>query len=118
MKDFETALFLFAAVGDEGGLGEIVGALAGLALAVALGLGVYRGGLRLDLGRLFNVLNVILLAFAGYLLWGAVGELGELIGGEAAEMAGPLVAIGYAGTMIWLLLRNGRGGHTEAGAPA
>jgi high-affinity iron transporter len=117
-EGLETALFLFAAVGDEGGAAEIVGALAGLTLAVALGLLVYRGGLRLDLGRLFGVLNVVLLAFAGYLLWGAVGELGELIGGEAAEIAGPLVAIGYAGTMIWLFLRGGHGGRTEAGAPA
>jgi high-affinity iron transporter len=117
-EGLETALFLFAAVGDEGGPAEIVGALAGLAVAAALGLAAYRGGLRLDLGKLFSVLNVILLAFAGYLLWGAVSELGELIGGEAAEVAGPLVAIGYTGTMIWLFLRGGRGGRADAGVTA
>ena len=117
-EGLETALFLFAAVGDQGGSAELVGALAGLAIAFALGLAVYRGGLRLDLGKLFRVLNVLLLAFAGYLVWGAVGELGELVGGETAEIAGPLVAIGYAGTMIWLFLRSGHSGHSEAGAPA
>ncbi len=117
-EGLETALFLFAAAGDKGGLADVVGALAGLAIAGALGLAVYRGGLRLDLGKVFTVLNVALLAFAGYLLWRAVGELGELIGGEAAEIAGPLVAIGYATTMIWVLLRAGRGDHADAGATA
>ena len=117
-EGLETALFLFAAVGVKGGLADVVGALAGLAIAGALGLAVYRGGLRLDLGKVFTVLNVALLAFAGYLLWRAVGELGELIGGEAAEIAGPLVAIGYAAMMIWAFLRAGRGDHADAGATA
>ena len=113
-EGLETALLLFAAVGGGGGITELAGALAGLAIALALGLALYRGGLRLDLRKVFAVLNVALLAFAGYLLWGAVGELGELIGGEAAEIAGPLVAMAYVTTMIWLYLRGGQNGRRSA----
>ena len=101
-EGLETALFLFAAAGEAGGAAEVAG-------AVAIGVGVYRGALRLDLRRVFTVLNVALLAFAGYLVWGAIGEVGELLGGEAAEIAGPLVAAAYLATMILLYRRAGRG---------
>jgi len=108
-EGLETALFLFAAAGEAGGAAEVAGAVLGLAGAVAIGVGVYRGALRLDLRRVFTVLNVALLAFAGYLVWGAIGEVGELLGGEAAEIAGPLVAAAYLATMILLYRRAGRG---------
>jgi high-affinity iron transporter len=107
-EGLETALFLFAAVGEHGGLAEVAGALTGLAVALAIGGAAYRGGLRLDLRKVFTVLNVVLLAFAGYLVWGAVEEVGELVGGDAAEIAGPLVAVAYGATMIWLYLRGGQ----------
>ena len=107
-EGLETALFLIAAASREQGLGELAGALAGLALAAALGYAAFRGGLRLDLRRLFAVLNVVLLGFAAYLVWGAVAELGELVGGEAAEVLGPLAAALYAGAMVWSYRRQSR----------
>lgn len=112
-EGLETALFLFAAVGDEGGATDLVGAVVGLSVAALLGVGVYRGGLRLDLRRVFAVLNVALLAFGAYLLWGAAGELGELAGGEAGEIAGPLVAAAYLAIMTWLYRRSGREGDRQ-----
>lgn len=107
-EGLETALFLFASVGDTGGVAELAGALAGLAIATLIGLAAYRGSLRLDLRRVFAVLNVVLIAFGAYLIWGAVAELGELVGGEAAEIAGPVAAVTYLAAVLVLFRRTGR----------
>ena len=60
---------------------SLIGAPAGLAIAVALGWAVYRGSHRLPLGTFFAVTNVVLVGFGVYLVWMGVGELGEAIGG-------------------------------------
>jgi len=106
-EGFETALFLFAAPG-EGGFAAVLGALAGLAVATALGVAVYRGASRLDLGLFFKITGALLVVFAAYLLFGAVGELGEIFGGEAFEVLGPLVAVVYVAIAGWLYLRPRR----------
>jgi high-affinity iron transporter len=105
-EGLETALFLFAAVGQDGSVAAVVGGVSGLAIAAALGYGVYRGGSRLNLRTFFTVLNVLLLVFGAYLVWRGVEEVGELAGGELGEIAGPIAAIAYAGALLWLLLRR------------
>ena len=64
---------------------SLIGAPAGLAIAVALGWAVYRGSHRLPLGTFFAVTNVVLVGFGVYLVWMGVGELGEAIGGRSSE---------------------------------
>lgn len=105
-EGLETALFLFAAVGDERDAAALVGGLAGLAIAAGLGYAVYRGGSRLNIRTFFTVLNVLLLGFGAYLVWGGLGELGEIAGGELGEVAGPIGAAVYAGGLLWLLFRR------------
>ena len=105
-EGLETALFLFAAVGQNGSAAAVVGGLAGLAIAAVLGYGIYRGGARLNLRTFFTVLNVLLLLFGAYLVWRGVEEIGELTGGELGEVAAPIGALAYAGTLLWLLLRR------------
>jgi high-affinity iron transporter len=105
-EGLETALFLFAAVGDERDAAVVVGGLAGLAIAAALGYAAYRGGSRLNIRTFFSVLNVLLLGFGAYLVWGGLGELGEIAGGELGEIAGPIGALVYAGGLLWLLFRR------------
>lgn len=112
-EGLETALFLFAAVGHDRSPATVVGGFAGLAVAASLGYAVYRGGARLDVRAFFTVLNVLLLAFGAYLVWRGLGELGELTGGDAGELAGPIGAAAYAGAMLWLLFRR-----RTTGAPA
>ncbi len=105
-EGLETALFLFAAVGEQRNPAAVAGGLAGLAVAAGLGYAVYRGGSRLNIRVFFTVLNVLLLVFGAYLVWCGLGELGELAGGEAGELAGPVGAAAYAGIMLWLLFRR------------
>src|SRR5665648_701831 len=113
-EGLETGLFLFAAVGEDRSLAALAGGLAGIAMAAGLGYAVYRGGSRLNVRVFFTVLNVILLGFGTYLVLRGVGELGELAAaGEAGELAG-LAAGLYAGVMIWVLLREGRGARSAA----
>jgi high-affinity iron transporter len=107
-EGLETALFLFVSVGDDGVAPTVVGAVLGLITAVVLGLGLYRGSLRLDLRKFFLVTGLLVIAFAAYLLVGALHELGEAGAGEAFELAGPVVAVVYALGCGWLYVRGSR----------
>jgi high-affinity iron transporter len=68
-EGFETSVFLLAAFQDAsdttaGGAGAILGLLA----AVLIGLGLYRGGVRINLSRFFRVTGLILVFVAAGLL--------------------------------------------------
>jgi high-affinity iron transporter len=72
-EGLETAVFLIAAFdasGNEGAAGT--GAVLGVLVAVALGWGIYRGGLRLNLGRFFRVTGVVLVLVAAGLVVSAL----------------------------------------------
>ena len=114
-EGLETALFLFVSVGDNGVAATVVGGTLGLVCAVALGVGFYRGSLKLDLRRFFLVTGLLVIAFAAYLLVGALHEFGEAGAGEAFEVAGPVVAVLFAGVCGWLYVRGSR---PSAPAPA
>ncbi|HEU4976816.1 MAG TPA: FTR1 family protein [Baekduia sp.] len=107
-EGLETALFIFVSVGDDGVLPTVLGGSLGLAAAVALGVGLYRGSLKLDLRRFFLYTGLLVIAFAAYLLIGGLHELGEAGGGEALEVAGPVVAVLFAGIVGWLYVRGSR----------
>ncbi len=80
-EGLETALFLFSAFkassDTPAGL-TILGALLGLALAVALGILVYRGGIRLNLRTFFRVTGALILVVAASLLVYGTHELLEV----------------------------------------
>jgi high-affinity iron transporter len=68
-EGFETSVFLLAAFQDAtdttaAGAGAVLGLLA----AVAIGLGLYRGGVRINLSRFFRVTGLILVFVAAGLL--------------------------------------------------
>ena len=107
-EGLESALFLFVSVGDNGVLATVVGGALGLAAAVGLGVAFYRGSVRLDLKKFFTVTGLLVIAFAAYLLVGALHEFGEAGGGEALEVAGPIAALLFAGVSAWLYLRSPR----------
>jgi high-affinity iron transporter len=113
-EGMETALFLFASAGDDGLLITVVGGALGLLAAIALGLAVYRGALKLDLRRFFLITGLLVIAFAAYLLAGGLHELGEAGAGEAFEEAGPIVAIIFALVCAWLYVRPPRTRATAA----
>jgi high-affinity iron transporter len=76
-EGIETALFMFGTVEGANALVASVSAVVGLAAAVLLGYGFYKGAARLDLRRFFTVTSVLLLLFAGWLLAQGLHELEE-----------------------------------------
>jgi high-affinity iron transporter len=96
----ETALFLFAAArgtataGDAASV-QIAGALLGLLVAVALGVLLYRGGIRLDLRTFFRVTGLALIVIAAGLLGYGIHELQDagilpVLAGRALDLSGLL----------------------------
>lgn len=74
----ETALFLFAATRTaESPLAFAIGALVGLAIAVIIGIAVFRGTSRLHLRTFFNVTGLLLIVFAAGLVAHGIHEFNE-----------------------------------------
>lgn len=90
-EGFETALFLVGAKSDGAtGWQVVIGGLAGLAVAAILGVGIYRGGAKLDIGRFFWWTGLLLLVFAAGLFAKGVHEYRELFGIEWSLLAVPM----------------------------
>jgi high-affinity iron transporter len=107
-EGFETAVFLLAAFNDAtdpvpAGFGVVLG----LIVAVALGFGIYRGGLRLNLSRFFRATGAVLVLVAAGLVASSLhtaAEAGWVVGGQAQAL--DLSAIIRPGT-IWESLITG-----------
>src|ERR671937_138048 len=82
--------------------------VAGLVTAVVLGVLFYRGALRMNLSRFFLVTSVLIIAFAAFLIFSGIHELGEVVGSEALELAGPLAALVYGAGFATLYVRDAR----------
>ncbi len=77
-EGLETAIFLLAAFQQTADpLVAGLGALIGVLVAVGLGYGIYKGGVRIDMARFFKVTGVVLVFVAGGLLASAVHEFAE-----------------------------------------
>jgi high-affinity iron transporter len=77
-EGFETAVFLLAAFQDASDpTAAGAGALLGLAVAVALGWALYRGGLKLNLARFFRITGAVLVLVAAGLVASALHAAGE-----------------------------------------
>jgi len=107
-EGFETSVFLLAAFNDAtdptaAGLGVVLG----LVVAIALGYGIYRGGVRLNLSRFFRVTGVVLVLVAAGLVASALhtaAEAGWVVGGQAQAL--DLSAVVRPGT-VWESLITG-----------
>jgi high-affinity iron transporter len=68
-EGFETSVFLLAAFQDSTDTTAAgAGAVLGLTAAIAIGLGLYRGGVRINLTRFFRVTGIVLVFVAAGLL--------------------------------------------------
>ena len=68
-EGFETVVFLLAAFHESGDATQAGGgALAGIAVAVLLGYGIYRGGVRLNLSKFFRATGIVLVLVAAGLV--------------------------------------------------
>jgi high-affinity iron transporter len=86
-EGFETAVFLLAtfnAAGDS--TTSWIGAVIGILLAAAIGYGIYKGGVRLNLARFFRITGLVLVVVAAGLVMTAfhtANEAGWLSAGQA-----------------------------------
>src|ERR1700759_48271 len=73
-EGFETSVFLLAAAQTSHGNRwfAVLGGALGIGVAILLGLGLYFGGLKLNLGRFFRVTGVFLVLIAAGLVMGAL----------------------------------------------
>jgi high-affinity iron transporter len=77
-EGLETAIFMLAAFDSAADpLAAGIGAVLGVAVAIALGYAIYRGGVRINLSRFFKVTGFVLVLVAGGLLASAVHEFAE-----------------------------------------
>ena len=74
----ETVIFLIAIAEQSSPMQLGIGALAGLAVALAVSYAMYRVGIRINLGRFFMVMGALLMLVAAGLLADAVGNLQAL----------------------------------------
>ncbi len=119
----ETALFIFAAAKgtavDSGGVGsQVIGATLGLAVAVGIGVLIYRGGLKLNLRSFFRITGLLLIVVAAGLFGFALHELQEagwlpMLAGTAFDVSSALpddsgvggilrAIFGYQANPTWL----------------
>jgi high-affinity iron transporter len=73
-EGFETAVFLLAAVEATRGSGALalVGAVTGIMASIGIGVAIYVGGVRINLGRFFRISGVFLVLIAAGLVMSAL----------------------------------------------
>ena len=76
-EGLESVFFLLAIFQQSQGWASAVGALAGIALSVMLGVGLYKGGVRINLRKFFRYTGVFILLVAAGLLAGSVRRFHE-----------------------------------------
>ena len=105
-EGLETALFLWAGVRAAGDSADaLVGALIGLAVAVLLGVLIYRGALRLNLATLFTWTGVGLIVVAAGVLAHGIGDLQAagvlpLLTSTAFDVSAQIPPEGWLGTLL------------------
>lgn len=96
-EGFETAVFVLAVLQQPGSGGVLpgIGVVLGLAVAVAIGWGIYRGGVKLNLAKFFKGTGVVLVVVAAGLVMTTL---------HTAHEAGWLnVGQGHALDLSWLV---------------
>jgi high-affinity iron transporter len=94
-EGIETVLFLAAVSFRSAELLNFIGGLAGLTLAVLLGVAFFKGSIKINLRKFFDITSAVLLVIAAQLLITGVHELteGGFLPSSPGEMAlvGPIV---------------------------
>ena len=81
-EGFEVVIFISAKL--QGGLVPIIGAIAGLVGAVAIGIALFQFGIRINLKVFFQAMGVFLLLIVAGLVISAIGHLDKAVAAYAA----------------------------------
>ncbi|WP_075181081.1 iron uptake transporter permease EfeU [Pantoea sp. 1.19] len=108
-EGLESVFFLLAAFGQDVGVAPPVGALLGLASAVALGGVIYWGGVRINLAAFFRWTSLVMLFVAAGLAASAIRAFHEAGWwnhgqGIAFDLSGVLTTHSLTGTLLEALL--------------
>lgn len=76
-EGLETVVFLLASFQQNLGFGVPLGAVLGYLAAIAVGVGIYQGGIRINLRKFFKWTGVFIIVVAAGLLAGAVRAFHE-----------------------------------------
>jgi high-affinity iron transporter len=87
-EGLETVVFTLAIIFSTSAAGALSGALIGLACSLGIAFMIYKAGHKLNLGRFFTVIGVLLMVFAAGLLADAIQNMQEL--GWLPVLATPL----------------------------
>ena len=104
-EGLESVFFLIATVQQDVGIGVPIGAVLGLLCAFAFGVGIYRGGVRLNLRQFFRLTGVFIIFVAAGLLSGAVHAFHEAglwnsLQATAFDLSDILPGDGLVGTLL------------------
>ncbi len=104
-EGLESVFFLIATVQQDVGIGVPIGAALGILCAFAFGVGMYRGGIKLNLATFFRWTGVFIIFVAAGLLAGAVRAFHEaglwnLLQQTAFDISGILPGDGLVGTLL------------------
>lgn len=77
-EGIETGLFLSAATFASSGTETLVGGIVGLVIAIGVAVAMYAGGVRLNLGRFFQIAGLLLVVFGAAMLRYSVHEFEEV----------------------------------------
>ena len=113
-EGLEAVFFLLAIFQQSPGPGAPLAALAGLAVAVGIGIAIYRFGIRIDLRRFFRWTGIFILFVAAGLLAGVLRNLHEagiwnLMQGRVFDLSQTLPVSSVTGTIL-----SGMFGYTDA----
>ncbi len=113
-EGLEAVFFLLAIFQQSPGPGAPLAALAGVAVAVVIGIAIYRFGIGIDLRRFFRWTGVFILFVAAGLLAGALRNLHEagiwnLLQGRVYDLSQTLPVSSVTGTIL-----SGMFGYTDA----
>ena len=104
-EGLETALFVWSGTQAAGEtLSPLLGALLGLAVAVVLGIGIYRGAVRIDLRKFFSITGVFLIIVAAGVLSYGIHDLQEAgvlpgLNNLAFDVSSTISPTGWIGTI-------------------
>ena len=93
-EGLETVLFLLGAeTGSASGSEVVIGGVLGLLVSAIIGLLIYVGGSRINLGKFFRYTGLLLILFAAGLAGKAAHEFRELLGFETGWLIDPMWTI-------------------------
>jgi high-affinity iron transporter len=105
-EGLETALFIWSGTQAAGEtLNPLLGALLGLAVAVLLGIGIYRGAVHIDLRKFFSITGAFLIIVAAGVLSYGIHDLQEAgvlpgLNNLAFDVSSTISPTGWVGTVL------------------